>query len=198
MFGFGHFAQWQSDLLLEWKTSKCSRHCLIWKSIHLKSNSVQLWECRSSVPLCSGIADTLWGMGRWFRPFLLSNGKVGWRSLLCVTLKATHWGQCQAVVYQHPAWFSVERFPAFLMVKQCGGLIALSPVGQLHLLFVGTGWAKLPGWWLGHAVCLSWFCYKSCLFLAVLLPSPEWWPSWDCVTSGHSTKQGLSWLITVS
>lgn len=47
------------------------------------------------------------------------------------------------------------------MIKQCGGLIALSPVGQLYLLFVGTGWAKLPGCWPVRAVWLSWFCHRA-------------------------------------
>ena len=47
------------------------------------------------------------------------------------------------------------------MAEQLGGLIALSPVGQLHLLFVGSGWAKLPGCWPVHAVCLSSFCHRA-------------------------------------
>lgn len=38
--------------------------------------------------------------------------------------------KCQAVVYKHPACFVVERFAHFLLVQQCGVLIALSPVGQ--------------------------------------------------------------------
>lgn len=47
------------------------------------------------------------------------------------------------------------------MVKQCGGLIALSPVGQLHLLCVGTGWVKYQRAGQYMLSVLSWFCHRA-------------------------------------